>query len=165
LKIYSPEDSEEDVDPEVDAAARDEENSQGRNWWLLVCGSCHFPAWEAGERVDHVGSFLRGDFRRKHKAVSAHLLNNVMTIKQSIEQVPAMVVICRFGTLLRFGGSFELGCRQKTEEEDCEEEKEDINRDVVIGRGVNAFHGQSNSCRAESWLWQFIRCGNVDRGC
>lgn len=63
-----------------------------------------------------------------------------MTIKQSIEQVPAMVV-CRFGVLLNFGWSLELGSSEKTEEEDCEEEKADINRDVVIGRGVNAFHG------------------------
>jgi hypothetical protein len=30
--------------------------------------------------------------------------------------------------LLRFGGSLDLGSSQKTEEEDCEEEKEDINR-------------------------------------
>lgn len=43
--------------------------------------------------------------------------------------------------LFRFGRSrFEIGGGQKTEEEDCKEEDEDINRNVVIHGRVKAFH-------------------------
>jgi len=43
--------------------------------------------------------------------------------------------------LFRFGRSrSEIGSGQKTEKEDCKEEDEDINRNVVIRRGFKVFH-------------------------